>query len=59
MNWWPEAKWLVQIERKFSDSLSYEDVNGEVPIKQPKKTKEEKLPNNSMSLSTLTEAKKE
>ena len=28
MNLWPNADVLVQIERKFSDSLTYEDING-------------------------------
>lgn len=29
MNLWPDAHWLVQIERKFSQSLSPEDLTGE------------------------------
>jgi hypothetical protein len=29
MNLWPIAEWLVQIERKYSQSLTYEDINGE------------------------------
>lgn len=28
MNLWPDSNILIQIERKFSDSLSYEDING-------------------------------
>jgi hypothetical protein len=29
MNLWPNADWLIQIERKFSQSLSTEDIAGE------------------------------
>lgn len=29
MNLWPNADWLIQIERKFSQSLSAEDIAGE------------------------------
>lgn len=28
MNLWPDSNILIQIERKFSDSLSYEDIHG-------------------------------
>ena len=28
MNLWPNADWLIQIERKFSQSLSQEDITG-------------------------------
>lgn len=28
MNLWPDANVIVQIERKFSDSLNYEDIYG-------------------------------
>lgn len=37
MNLWPDAKILVQIERKFSDSLSYEDINGVEEAQKKKK----------------------
>lgn len=29
MDLWPDAETLVQIERKYSQSLIYEDINGE------------------------------
>ena len=29
MNLWPSAEWLIQIQRKFSQSLSSEDITGE------------------------------
>ena len=29
MNLWPSAEWLIQIERKYSQSLSSEDLTGE------------------------------
>lgn len=28
MNLWPDSSVLIQIERKFSDSLTYEDIHG-------------------------------
>ena len=28
MNLWPDSNVLIQIERKFSDSLTYEDIHG-------------------------------
>lgn len=37
MNLWPNADVLVQIERKFSDSLSYEDINGVEEVQKKKK----------------------
>ena len=37
MNLWPSEEWLIQIERKFSQSLSIEDLTGqEVIVKQKK-----------------------
>ena len=36
MNLWPIADILIQIERKFSDSLSYLDIHG---IDEPPKRK--------------------
>lgn len=40
MNLWPDAEILVQIERKYSQSLTYEDINGE---KEDKKQKSSNL----------------
>ncbi len=39
MNLWPIAEWLVQIERKYSQSLSYQDLNGEEQVKVKKREK--------------------
>lgn len=36
MDLWPEADILVQIERKYSQSLTYEDINGEKEEKKHK-----------------------
>jgi hypothetical protein len=36
MNLWPNSDWLIQIERKFSQSLSPEDITGE-EAKPPKR----------------------
>lgn len=37
MNLWPDSKYLIQVERKFSDSISFQDIYGYEEIKKIKK----------------------
>lgn len=49
----------MQIERKFSDNVSYEDIFGEAEQKKSKKVKDEKQGSPTSTLSpTRTEATK-
>lgn len=49
----------MQIERKFSDSVSYEDINGEAEPKKQRKARDDKMTNPSTISPIHTEVKKD